>query len=64
MDKCGPGCSPVCDFCLEYYFNADDGGIYVNNGFCKLLEVKKDPEETCKDFKCFLKNKITKGEVK
>ena len=61
MEKCSDICQPICDFCSNYYFKADDGGVYVNDGFCSLLEVKKDPEETCEDFKCFLKNEIRKG---
>jgi hypothetical protein len=64
MDKCSESCPAVCDFCSNYYFNADDGGVYVNNGFCKLLRVKKDPEQECEDFRCFLKNEITRGETK
>jgi hypothetical protein len=64
MNKCGPGCNPICDFCSEYYFTSDDGGIYVGDGFCKLLKVNKEPNDGCEDFKCFIKKIDKRSEIR
>jgi len=42
--------NPICNYCEYYNFNPGLIGQYVDNGFCKLHEVKKDPTDRCKDF--------------
>lgn len=59
MEKCSVDCYPICDFCEHYDFNPGIEGEYVDHGFCKKLEMKKDPDDTCEDFRCF---KLGKGE--
>ena len=59
MEKCSEYCYAICDFCANYDFNPGPSGEYVDNGFCRLLEMKKDPCDVCEDFKCFnIKAKI------
>ena len=53
METCGVDCYPICDFCANYNFNPGPGGEYVSDGFCKKLEMKKDPDDSCEDFRCF-----------
>ncbi len=44
----------VCDFCIYYDFNADEHGNYVENGYCNYHKEKRDPEQGCEDFVCYL----------
>ena len=53
MEKCSEFCNACCDFCGHYNFNPGFDGEYLDNGFCKLFKVKKDPGNWCEDFKCF-----------
>ena len=64
MEKCSESCPGVCDFCENYDFNPGPDGEYLNNGFCRLLKAKKDPSDSCEDFKCFRVEIIKKGELK
>ena len=43
--------SDVCDFCVWYDFNGENG-CYVGKGYCNKLKKQKDPEENCKEFIC------------
>lgn len=53
MQLCDPeGCTPICDFCKDYSFNGNKLGVYIDEGFCKKHQVKKDPEDNCDDFVC------------
>ena len=42
---------PCCDFCEHYDFNGVNG-IYVEEGFCRLLEERKDPGNQCLAYLC------------
>jgi hypothetical protein len=43
----------VCDFCKHYDFNGDKNGAYTGDGWCKLHQIQKDPENGCdNDFHC------------
>ena len=45
----------VCDFCVYYDFNGEDGA-YVGKGFCNKFAQQKDPEEGCESFICQICN--------
>lgn len=54
--KAGNNCYPICDLCQHYNFNGKTigglPGVYVGNGFCNLLKVKKEPSDYCSRFEC------------
>jgi hypothetical protein len=64
MEKCSWSCPDVCDFCENYDFNPGPEGEYLNNGFCRLLKVKKDPHNGCENFKCFRIELLNKEKLK
>jgi len=56
--KCDPEHFAVCDFCKHYLalyeVNANEHGVYISDGWCKLHKRHRDPEDGCCDFCCFL----------
>ena len=53
---CSPECTPLCDFCKYYNFNADEEGRYIGKGWCTLHNESSEPYDYCEDFYCFLVN--------
>ena len=49
---CCEECFPICDFCRFYNFNGDKDGAYTGNGYCVKHEIRKEPDDCCKDFIC------------
>ena len=45
-------CLPCCDFCEHYDFNGDVNGTYIEEGFCRLLNERKDPGDQCLAYLC------------
>lgn len=57
MIKCDNNCPAVCDYCVHYDFNGDENGAYTRDGWCRLREEQRDPEEDCDGFCCKLVGK-------
>ena len=71
--KCDPPYTAICDFCAFYCFNPQwykAGPFwqqgYVNEGFCYVDMLPKDPEDSCDngEFYCFMIKKYGKEKIK
>lgn len=51
MKPCSPDCPVVCDFCIWYSFNGDNG-TFTGDGYCTINGLARKPEDFCEMFIC------------
>lgn len=41
----------ICDFCVWYDFNGEEGG-YSGDGYCRRWKAPRDPDDGCAEYHC------------